>query len=182
MNWFNTRYGSRRGFIETKWHQVRYFLGRYQQYQVPWDRIERLVFVCTGNICRSAFAEAVAKSLGVPAISVGIHAIEGAHADPQAISTAKSMGYNLEVHRTTPIMYPQYRNSDLLLAMEPWQAELIHHNLAMKHYTTLLGMWGKPAQPYIYDPYMRSESYFKNCFTYIEKTVNAVTAKIRTAN
>lgn len=181
LDWINARYGSRRGFVDSKWHQLKFYLGRYQQYEVPWDKIERLVFICTGNICRSAFAEAVAKSCGLEAISAGVHASEGAKADSIAIRVGKTMGYDLDRHRTTPVMYPQYRKTDLFLAMEPWQAELVQTNLADKHYTTLLGMWGEPKRPCIYDPFMRPESYFENCFNYIENTVNAVAAKITKA-
>ena len=179
VNWFIARYGSRRGFVESKWHQLLYFLGRYRHYQFPRDSIERLVFVCSGNICRSAFAEAVAKSLGLEAISVGVHAIEGAQANAQAVSTAHAMGYDLTTHRTTPAMYPVYKKTDLLIAMEPWQAELIRENLAQTCHTTLLGMWAKPVRPYIADPYERSDQYFKNCFTYIEKSIHAIANKIR---
>jgi len=179
---FNSRYGTRRGFIDSKWHQLQFYLGRYNKYAIQWDSVERLVFVCTGNICRSAFAEAVAKSRGVKAISVGIHAKDGASADPQAIIVGNTMGYSLGGHRTQPIMYPEYQSRDLFLAMEPWQATIAHEHLASKHAVTLLGLWGSPVRPYIYDPYMCSDSYFLNCFKYIENTVHAVIEKIQAAN
>jgi len=181
-DWFTARYGSRKGFAKSKWHQLLYYFGRYREYAVPWGSIERLVFVCSGNICRSAFAETVAKSLGVDAISVGLHAIEGEPANAQAIITAKSLGYDLTTHRTTPVMYPVFKKTDLFIAMEPWQAEIIKKNLSRKHHATLLGIWAKPTCPYIDDPYLRSESYFKYCFNYIEKSVHAISDKIRKAN
>lgn len=182
LDWINGRYASRRGFINTKWYQLQYRMGRYQQYKVPLSSIERLVFVCTGNICRSAFAEAVAKSMGMKAISVGVHAIEGAVAAEQTIYTAQMMGYDLSNHRSTPVMYPTYSKSDLLIAMEPWQGELVRQNLALEYNTTLLGLWGIPKQPYIHDPYMSSGSYFIHCFKYIEKSVHALIDRIQKAN
>lgn len=39
--------------------------------------------------------------------------------------------------------------TDLLVAMEPWQEDLIIPNLACGHHTTLMGMWSKPVRPYI---------------------------------
>ena len=181
LNWFYDRYGSRRSFVLSKWHQLLNAFGKYKQDDIPWHAIERLVFVCKGNICRSAFAEAVAKSLGIKAISAGIHAVEGAPANEQAILTAKTMGYDLAMHHTTPIMYPILSKSDLLIAMEPWQATLISQHLAHKYYTTLLGLWGKPIRPYIADPFGRSPAYFENCFKYIEKSVVSVANKIGSA-
>ena len=181
MSWFSTHYGSRKGFVVSKWHQLLYYLGRYQQYDVPWSRIERLVFVCTGNICRSAFSEAVAKAMGFDAISVGVYAIEGAPANAQAIRTAQAMGYDLTGHRTTPVMYPIFKKTDLLVAMEPWQAELVRDNLSRVHCTTLLGIWANPRRPYLHDPYMQADAYFEQCFNYIEKSVHAVVDKIQKA-
>lgn len=181
-SWFEARYGSRKGFMLSKWHQLLYVMGRYHQYEIPWNSVERLVFVCKGNICRSAFAEAVAKAMGVDAISAGIHAIEGASANEDAIKTARKMGYDLSNHHTTPIIYPVLNKRDLLVAMEPWQADLVKRNLARNHYTTLLGMWAKPARPLIYDPFGRSPEYFENCFSYIEKYVHAIADKVHKSN
>ncbi len=75
-------------------------------------------FFCKGNICRSAFAEAIAKSMGVDARSAGFYAIEGAPANEEVIKSAQDMGYDLSNHRTPPIMYAVLRKTDLLVAME----------------------------------------------------------------
>jgi len=176
---FYARYGSRKEFLDSKWHQLLFLLGWYKMYNIPWESIERLVFVCSGNICRSAFAEAVAKKIGIDAISVGVYAMEGALANDHAISIAQVMGYDLTEHRTTPIMYPILHKSDLLIAMEPWQATLVKQNLAQRYHTTLLGIWGTPIRPYISDPYMRSDAYFRHCFNYIEKCVHVISSKLQ---
>lgn len=182
VNWFDAHYGSPKSFVKTKWHQLLRTLGRYSQYDIPWTSIDRLVFVCSGNICRSAFAEIVARSIGIETISAGIHAVDDAPANEQAVITAKTMGYDLSAHRTTPIMYPILRKNDLLVAMEPWQANLLVNDLARRHFTTLLGMWGSPMRPYISDPFQCSPAYFEHCFNYIEKSVHAIANKIRTAS
>lgn len=178
-NWFYDRYGSRKEFVLSKWHQLLNVLGRYEHDEIPWGSIERLVFVCSGNICRSAFAEAVAKAAGMEAISAGVYAIENAAANEQAIITAESMGYDLVSHRTTPIMYLVLKKTDLLVVMEPWQADLVLSNLANKHHTSMLGLSGRPVYPHITDPYGRSPEYFRNCFNYIEKSVNGLSKKIK---
>ena len=99
-------YGSRTGFIRTYWHRIQYLLGRYRNYSnIDWASVDRLVFVCKGNICRSAFAEAVAKSLGMDAVSCGLQTVISAPANEDAVKTAREMGYALDEHRTTPIMY-----------------------------------------------------------------------------
>lgn len=181
--WLNNKYGSNKGFIKTYWYSMCYWLGRYNKYkQIDWNNIERLVFVCKGNICRSAFAETVARRIGIDAISCGLHAVENAPANEKAIRTAQCMGYDLSMHRTTPIMYPVLKKTDLLIVMEPLQSHLIKFYLARLHYVTLLGLWVKPVHPFIYDPYGSSPEYFRNCFNYIEKSVYALADKTRKAN
>jgi protein-tyrosine phosphatase len=177
--WYAERYASRLGFVQTNWHRLLYILGRHHKYQlVNLQSVERLVFVCKGNICRSAYAEAVARSLGIEAISCGIDTIEDAPANKSAVLIARKRGLHLEEHRTKPIMYLILRKTDLLVAMEPWQANYLDKHLSRKHYCTLLGLWLQPALPYIHDPYGASPVYFENCFRYIEKSVHELAKQI----
>jgi protein-tyrosine phosphatase len=172
-------YGSRAGFIRTYWHHIQYLLGRYRSYRkIDWASIERLVFVCKGNICRSAFAEAVARSMGMEAVSCGLQTVMSAPANEDAVMTARGMGYALEEHRTLPIMYIVIHKTDLVIAMEPWQAEYIGRQLVRPHSYTLLGLWSRPVYPHIQDPYGSSSAYFKRCFSYIEDSVNGIVRQI----
>jgi len=177
--WFAERYGSRRGVVLTWTHKLRYLLGGYRNYRrVDWKSAERLVFVCKGNICRSAYAEAVAHSLGLEAISCGIDTSDGAPANSGAVRVAAEKGIDLTGHRTRPIQSLVLRKNDLLIAMEPWQARYLERQFDQRHECTLLGIWGKPVRPHIHDPFGASEAYFNNCFTYIEKSVHEITRKV----
>lgn len=176
--WIEERYGSRRGFILTLWYRLLGRLGRYRQYQdVDWNEVERLVFICKGNICRSAYAEAVARSLGVEAVSCGLDTIESAPANSAAIAAAQRSGIDLRQHRTTPVMYLILRKTDLLVAMEPWQTGFLEKQLFRSHQYTLLGLWASPPSPYIQDPYGTTSAYFDRCFSYIHDAVSQL-AKI----
>ena len=177
---YNGQYGSYRGSLRTYWHRVLYMFGAYNKFRnVNWDEIDRLVFVCKGNICRSAYAEAVARSLGINAISCGINTIIDAPANVDAVEIAGKRGVDLKQHKTTPIMYVVLRKTDLLVAMEPWQADYLIRNIKRSHYITLLGLWLHPLRPHIQDPYGFSAVYFNNCFEYIEKSVHEITKKIK---
>jgi protein-tyrosine phosphatase len=174
------RFGSRRGAIRTYWHKLKYSFGIYRDYsKVDWSNIDRLVFVCKGNICRSAYAEVVAKSLGVDAISCGISTRNDFPANADAIRIAAERGTDLSEHRTTPAMYVLFKKTDLIVALEPWQAATLTENLQRKHYITLLGLWLSPLRPHVPDPYGLSDVYFNNCFDYIENAVNEITKKIK---
>lgn len=177
--WIVERYGSRRGYVKTCWHRIHYMVGGYRNYkQVDWQSVERLIFVCRGNICRSAYAEAVAKSLGIDSISCGIDTRKNFPANDDAILAAEARGINLREHRTTPIQFLDIQDSDLLVAMEPHQVEYLTREFGEKCKCSLLGLWGRPVSPYIEDPYGASSAYFSHCFNYIEKSVHEVTKKI----
>jgi len=173
-------YGSRRGFALSWWYRMLYLFGRYRGYrQVDWDSVERLVFVCKGNICRSPYAEAVAQSLGVVSISCGIDTINGAPANADAICAATEKGISMMEHKTKPIQSLMLKKGDLLIAMEPWQAEYLKQKLVKGSQGTLLGLWGAPVIPYIHDPFGNATAYFNNCFNYIEKAVYEITRQIK---
>ena len=177
--WISDHYGTRRGLILNYWHKVLYLFGKYRVYQqIEWDSVDRLVFVCKGNICRSAFAEAVARSSGVESISCGIDTVSGTPAYDAAIEAAIKKSIDLRRHLTTPLKAVRIEKYDLLVAMEPFQAGYLKKTLGQKNMYTLLGLWGTPAKPYIQDPYGRSRQYIENCFNYIEKSVHEITKEI----
>lgn len=175
-------YGSRSGFARTVWFRLLDNLGAYREYHhVDWKSVERLVFVCKGNICRSAYAEAVARSLGIAAVSCGLNAIDGAPADEVAVNSARKRGYSLDSHRTTPVLRLDLNSSDLLVAMEPWQTKALKNILGRDHPSTLLGLWCDPVLPHIQDPFGTPAEYFNKCFENIEKSVHEIEKKIKQA-
>ena len=179
--WLARRYGSRRGFLSTTWYRLQYYLGRYRSYQrVDWKSVGRVVFICKGNICRSAYAEAVARTLGVDAVSCGLDTIENSFANKDAMRTAKNHGVDLAAHRTQPIMYLVLRKTDLLIAMEPWQLSFLKKHISRKYQYTLLGLRAKPVLPHIQDPYGACSEYFDSCFLFVRKNVISIVEKINT--
>ena len=164
----------------TYWYRILYLFGYYRSYrQIDWDSIDRLVFVCKGDICRSAYAEVVAKSIGIDSISCGINTVTGLPANDEAIKASAKRGFGLSDHKTTTVQSLALKKTDLLIAMEPWQANFLYRKLAVdKGMCLLLGLWGKPATPYIHDPYGHSPEYFNNCFDCIEESVYEIAKKI----
>ena len=87
-------------------------------------------------------------------------------------------GIDLKAHRTTPIQELNLKKNDLFVAMEPWQAEQLKAMYGKEYGCTLLGLWGRPVNPHIQDPYGMSDAYFDHCFNYIEKSVHELLSKV----
>jgi protein-tyrosine phosphatase len=151
-------------------------LGAYADLQTfDASRVLRLVFVCAGNVCRSRYAEARARSLGMEAASFGLSADGVSPPDAAAIRAARLRGLELLARpsRRAPDVRPTA--GDLLIAMEPHQARALRraHPRAQ---VTLLGLWCRSPRPVLADPYGLSDAYFDTCFGCID---DAVTALVR---
>jgi protein-tyrosine phosphatase len=168
-------YGSRRGMVLACAHTALYFAGAYRQHRaIDWGAVRRLVFVCRGNICRSPFAEIVARAHGLEAASCGLDTRDGKEAHPKAIAAAQRKGYDLSLHRATRIESIARKADDLFVLMEPSQIALGKRKLGAEHAYTLAGVWGTPPKPYIHDPYSAGDGYFDTCFDYLEGAILAM--------
>ncbi len=172
------RFGSGRGLARLLLSQGARAAGRYRAFErIDWTKVERLVFVCSGNICRSPYAERRAVLAGVPAISLALRGDGGRTAEPAARAAARRAGVDLEAHRAQVVAAAALRPSDLLVAMEPWQARALRASHP-GHQVTLLGLWSRPRRPHLHDPYTLSDAYFRNCFQVIDGGVAGLLARL----
>lgn len=88
--------------------------------------MKNILFVCTGNTCRSSMAEALFKKIledigkntkGIKIKSAGTAAMENQPATPQAISVMREMGIDLSSHRATLLTPKLIDEADLILTM-----------------------------------------------------------------
>lgn len=172
-------YGGKRGLLEHARARILYGLGVYgRSRDIGWAAVGRLVFVCTGNICRSPYARARARLLGVPAVSFGLAAADGAPADPVASRNALLRGVDLSEHRSAALRSSSLTRGDLVVAFEPHHLTEIWRRHGDDTPASLLGVWTLPVRPHIQDPYGRSDRYFQQCFSVIDSGVAALVRKM----
>ena len=96
----------------------------------------RILFVCTGNICRSPTAEGVARGLaqkhGVEGLfefdSAGTHDYHvGEPPDPRTVAAAAKRGYDLSALRARRVTAFDFVCFDHVLAMGPDHLEWLRH-------------------------------------------------------
>lgn len=97
---------------------------------------QRVVTVCTGNICRSPVAEAVfrAQCSNVIVSSAGLHALVGQGIDPDSRRAAQQYGIALHDHSARQFSAEIGAEADVIIVMEK------HHRLEiMQRWPHLLG-------------------------------------------
>jgi len=107
--------------------------------------IERLLrttilFVCSGNTCRSPMAEAITRHLlsdqlkvseadlekkGINVISAGSFALPGSRATPQAVEAVRGLGADLSRHRSRPLTVELIHQADVIFTMSRAHASAV---------------------------------------------------------
>ena len=100
----------------------------------------KIMFICTGNICRSAMAHAMLQKMAkeqnkdVQVYSCGIFAENGDIPTREAIETMKEYGIDLRQHRATNIKNSNIEQMDVILC-----ATTAHKNNVINMYPKLAG-------------------------------------------
>ena len=94
----------------------------------------RIVFVCTGNTCRSPMAAALFNKMntlpGWTAESCGIFAIAGEKAGKNAeIALKLDFDIDLTSHLSRPVTSECLETADWILTMTPSQRDLLHRSM-----------------------------------------------------
>jgi protein-tyrosine-phosphatase len=112
-------------------------------------RARRVLFVCSGNICRSPMAEgllrqaAEVRDLGFEVASAGTLQIEGRAAEKNAIWAMTQVGANLSAHRSQGVTPELVAWADDILGMEVAHLTWIHEHIGgAESKTRLFGPFG----------------------------------------
>lgn len=123
-------------------------------------RVQRILFLCYGNMCRSPFAEEVAKKKlhGYEVESAGLRAAAGRQSPGHLISAARLMGIDLANSRSKRVTARQVEDADLILVMDLETHEILAQEFPQAlPRATLLGLFACEPALAIPDPYSMTE-------------------------
>lgn len=157
-----------------------------------------VLFVCTGNICRSPTAEAVFRKMvrdqgleqAILVESAGITDYhEGQAADARARMAARARGIDMEDIRARRVTAEDFRRFDYLLAMDRSHLRELQFRGARLGVDTggervrlFMEFAPAPAPPEVPDPYYGGSDGFAQVFDMIEAASRGLLEEIRRAH
>ncbi|NLK65354.1 MAG: low molecular weight protein arginine phosphatase [Tissierellia bacterium] len=145
-----------------------------------------ILFVCTGNTCRSPMAEGIFKDMlkknnidYIKVSSAGLSVFPGEHANEKAIKALKEKGIDITAHRARQLL-EAINKTDLILAMTLSHKKIIEdyfkfnadqsppHLFTLKEFAAKISGEELTASD-INDPYGRDYSFYKKSRDEIEK-------------
>src|SRR5277367_864768 len=142
--------------------------------------MKTILFICTGNVCRSPMAEALFRHAvrgrgEFRALSAGIGAVDGQPPTPHSVRAMRELGVDISGQRSRMLTAELVRAADLILGMTHGHVDtvaLMYPKLAEK--TFLLREFDETLEPYekdISDPIGSPYEIYVECRDQIEQGI-----------
>lgn len=150
-----------------------------------------LLFVCTGNTCRSAMAEAITRRFiadnpeqygSFSVQSAGVMCAGPSPASNYAILAAEENGCDLSAHTAKQLTEPMLDAADYIFVMTRSHKQMLEHMVPQyRDKVFLLNAFaeGNPDAADVPDPYGGSPEEYGLCFAVLETSVAQILEKLK---
>ncbi|OGV37770.1 MAG: hypothetical protein A2020_05250 [Lentisphaerae bacterium GWF2_45_14] len=140
----------------------------------------QILFICTGNTCRSPMCEGYFRSLcekagrnDVNVVSAGVMADFNSAPSPNAVRTMERFGIDISGLRSTPLTPELLEKSDIIITMTPSHAQGVETVLASALGRTFnLMQFSSGGPPAVNDPFGGNESDYEQCFYQMKEALD----------
>lgn len=146
----------------------------------------RLIFVCSGNICRSPMAEGLARhslqeaSIPAQVISMGTLGIFGRPASAHAVRVCQTAGLDLSKHSSQGISLGLLDQANLVLVMEQAHIDTLRGMNAGLHNVALFSRFDPEGPTDVADPIGQTLEVYEACFARLERGMKRLVSRAQT--
>ena len=140
----------------------------------------QILFICTGNTCRSPMCEGYFRSLcekarrnDVSVVSAGVMADFNSAPSPNAVRTMERLGIDISGLRSMPLTPELLKKSDVIITMTPSHAQRIEAVMPEALSKTFnLMQFSSDGPPAVDDPFGGNESDYEECFRQMKEALD----------
>ena len=141
----------------------------------------KVLFVCTGNTCRSPMAEVIFNSIcpeRMSAFSRGTRAWGYEGVSPEAVSAISKIGLSLEGFHYTKLTKADVDEADIVLCMAIYHKNLVNRNPGVEDKVHLIYEFAEGLENELSDPYGGGEEDYEVCATELKRLIVLIVERL----
>lgn len=144
--------------------------------------VQKVVFVCTGNTCRSPMAEIMLSHVledgAIEVCSRGLQVLSPQPANDNSILEMKKRGLDLSAHSATAFKPGEITEETLVLTMTEFHKDFLHsmYPELVERVYTIKGYVDQQGD--VHDPFGGNSKIYEACASELQELINALQGKL----